>query len=49
MRWIQPGKLTPNAHIERFNGSFRRELLDVYLSLTHVRLLLDEWMLDYNM
>ena len=36
--------------MERFNGSFRREVLDAYLftSLQQVRWLLTEWMNDYN-
>jgi putative transposase len=44
LHWMQ------NAYIERFNGSFCRELLDAHLfrSLAYVRQLVDEWMLNYN-
>lgn len=48
--FIRPGKPTENSYVERFNGSFRRELLNAYVfkSLKEVRILADEWMKDYN-
>jgi putative transposase len=48
--YIQPGKPTQNAYIERFNRTARHEWLDLYLfnSIEHAQLLATQWLWTYN-
>lgn len=47
---IQPGKPTQNAYIERFNRTFRTEVLDrfVFTTLDEVRRMAEDWRYRYN-
>ena len=48
--YIQPGKPTQNAYIERFNRTARHEWLDLHLfkSVAHAQLLATQWLWTYN-
>jgi putative transposase len=48
--YIQPGKPTQNAYIERFNRTARHEWLDMHIfnSIEHAQLLATRWLWTYN-
>jgi putative transposase len=50
LQFTQPGRPMQNGYVERFNGSFRTEILDAFIfgSLDEARELAHEWMICYN-
>ena len=50
IQYIPPGEPNRNAYVERFNRTYRNELLDLYLfsNLDEVREQTHHWLIDYN-
>jgi len=50
LRVIQPGKPMQNGYVERFNRTYREEVLNCYVfeTLGEVRRMTDEWLVRYN-
>ena len=48
--YIQPGKPTQNAYVERFNRTVRHEWLDLhsFSNIAHAQLLATQWLWIYN-
>jgi putative transposase len=50
LRFIQPGKPMQNGYVERFNRTYREEVLNCYVfeTLGDVRRMTAEWLIRYN-
>ena len=50
VRYIPPGKPDQNAFVERFNRTYRTEVLDAHLfaSVRDVQRQTDDWLVTYN-
>lgn len=50
LEFIKPGKLMQNAFIERFNRTYRTEILEFYLfrTLNEAQDIIERWLTEYN-
>lgn len=50
LNYIQPGKPAQNAFIERFNKTYREDVIDAYMfiDLEHMQQITNEWIKGYN-
>lgn len=50
LEFTQPGKPTQNSYVERFNRTFRDEILNFYVfsRLSEVREITENWIIEYN-
>lgn len=50
IKYIQPGRPMQNAFVERFNRTFREDVLDAYIfeSINELRRITEEWVEEYN-
>lgn len=50
LEFIKPGKPTQNSYVERFNRTYREEVLNMYVfkTLNEVREITEHWIKEYN-